>query len=127
MVDRDAVRRAYGELADMYAGERSENERALAILEQFLGSLEDPDLVLARENTASPALLQGDMTSRPRTSDRLFTYMCPTVLQPIVSGVVADLGPNEPPVTTVAGPDRWTRQSSRHPNVYARARSTAQV
>jgi len=79
MVDRDAVRRAYGELADMYAGERSENERALAILEQFLGSLEDPDLVLARENTASPALLQGDMTSRPRTSDRLFTYVCPTV------------------------------------------------
>ncbi len=46
MADRDDVRRSYDELADVYAAERSEDDQALAILERFLDSLDEPERVL---------------------------------------------------------------------------------
>ncbi len=46
MADRDDVRRSYDELAEVYADERSEDGRALAILERFLDTLADPKRVL---------------------------------------------------------------------------------
>lgn len=46
MVEKDSVRRSYDELADTYADERSEDERALAILERFLDSPDEPERVL---------------------------------------------------------------------------------
>ncbi|WP_247003649.1 class I SAM-dependent methyltransferase [Halosolutus gelatinilyticus] len=38
MVEKDAVRRSYDELADVYAARRPENDRGTGILETFLGS-----------------------------------------------------------------------------------------
>lgn len=46
MVERDDVRRAYDELADVYAAERAEDDRGTEILEGFLGPPEEPSRVL---------------------------------------------------------------------------------
>lgn len=46
MVEKDAVRRAYDELADIHAAQRTENGRGIEILTQFLDSLSDPTYVL---------------------------------------------------------------------------------
>ncbi|MFC4439316.1 MULTISPECIES: class I SAM-dependent methyltransferase [Natrialbaceae] len=46
MVEKDAVRRSYDELAETYAAQRSENGRGTQILEGFLESLSDPSRVL---------------------------------------------------------------------------------
>lgn len=46
MVEKDAVRRSYDELADAYAVQRSENGRGTQLLEGFLESLSDSSRVL---------------------------------------------------------------------------------
>ncbi|MFC7214646.1 methyltransferase domain-containing protein [Saliphagus sp. GCM10025334] len=46
MVERDAVRRSYDELAPVYAAQRSDDGPGTRVLERFLGSLEDPERVL---------------------------------------------------------------------------------
>lgn len=46
MVEKDAVRRAYDELAETYATQRSENGRGEEILAQFLDSLSEPTRIL---------------------------------------------------------------------------------
>jgi ubiquinone/menaquinone biosynthesis C-methylase UbiE len=46
MSDRDAVRRAYDEMAETYAAERSEDGRGMEILADFLDSLSDEPCVL---------------------------------------------------------------------------------
>ncbi|MFC4359948.1 class I SAM-dependent methyltransferase [Halobium salinum] len=46
MVDKDAVRRAYDEIAEVYAEERATTGRSVEILEAFLDSLSDPQRVL---------------------------------------------------------------------------------
>lgn len=46
MVDKDAVRNSYDELADMYAAQRSEDGRDMEILEEFLDSLSQSARVL---------------------------------------------------------------------------------
>ncbi|UTF54105.1 class I SAM-dependent methyltransferase [Natronosalvus rutilus] len=46
MVERDAVRRSYDELAPVYAAKRSDDGPGTRVLKRFLGSLEDPERVL---------------------------------------------------------------------------------
>ena len=46
MADKDTVRRAYDELVDVYAEERSENDRGMDLLDEFLRSLSDSASVL---------------------------------------------------------------------------------
>ncbi|MFC7239584.1 class I SAM-dependent methyltransferase [Saliphagus sp. GCM10025317] len=46
MVERDAVRRSYDELASVYAAQRSDDGPGTRVLERFLDSLEDPERVL---------------------------------------------------------------------------------
>ena len=46
MVDKDAVRRAYDDLAAIYAEQRADNGHGLEVLAQFLDSLSTPSVVL---------------------------------------------------------------------------------
>lgn len=46
MVDKDAIRRAYDDLANTYAAQRSENDRGMDVLTEFLKSFSDPIRVL---------------------------------------------------------------------------------
>jgi len=46
MVDRDAVRRGYDDMAETYAAERDDDGRGVAILDEFLASIPDAERVL---------------------------------------------------------------------------------
>lgn len=46
MSDKATVRRGYDELAGTYAARRSEDEREIAVLDEFLGSLSEPQRAL---------------------------------------------------------------------------------
>lgn len=66
MGDRETIRRGYDELAETYAASRSEDEREIAVLNEFLGSLSEPTRVLdAGCGQGTPILrrLEGDATA----------------------------------------------------------------
>lgn len=46
MVDKDGVREAYDELADIYAAQRFEDDRGMVILREFLNTLSDSPSIL---------------------------------------------------------------------------------
>lgn len=46
MVEKNAIRRAYDELAETYAEQRSESGHDTGVLDEFLGSLSAPTLIL---------------------------------------------------------------------------------
>jgi len=46
MSDKETIRRGYDELAETYASRRSENEREVAVLKEFLGTLSEPTRLL---------------------------------------------------------------------------------
>lgn len=46
MSEKETIRRGYDELAETYASKRSENEREIALLNEFLDSLSEPTRIL---------------------------------------------------------------------------------